>query len=298
MRNYNSLRKKNSGIMAAVVSLSLCVVLSGALLMSRLMAYSYVEQVQRIPLTKSNGLTHVTSSAIQTTGIPQYPKMLAAMPVNLFNPGFETHDENTVWSGETNVEIFSIRYDNESGETTVHSQNSMKVLAPGVGDTYTFELENTGNTSLDYTMEMDAWFSNTQYPIPVFVRVTDSVGNRYLGTETEMVDVLRLSEVSAGGTIAKGYVRGYTLEWEWPFELDDTYDTMLGNMAVDEDLVLTIQIRTTAVANTNPNAPGGDRPATGDTSEVALYAILMVISLAGILVILLNCRKEETNEAP
>lgn len=299
MNDYASLRKKNSSTLAAVIVLLMCVVLSGTLLFGRLLSYSAAERTQRIPLTKSNGITHVTSSTVWTAAVPRRTGVLAATPLFLSSPGFETRDENTVWTGETDVEIFSIHYDNESGETTVRSQDDMKVLAPGVGSSYTFELENTGNVSLDYTMEMDAWFSHQDYPIPVVARVTDSTDNYYLGSEEKMLDVLRLSEVKAAGTIAAGYVRAYTLEWEWPFERgDDEYDTMLGNMAVDEDITLTIQIRTTATCNEDPQAPGGDNPVTGDTSRVGLYAILMVASLGGILFILLLRGKEEVNEAP
>jgi hypothetical protein len=38
----------------------------------------------------------------------------------------------------------------------------------------------------------------------------------------------------------------YILQWRWPFDIDDEYDTMLGNLAVEEDISLTIVIRTTA----------------------------------------------------
>lgn len=293
--DYASLRKKNSGTLVSVIALLVCVVLSATMLFGRLLTYSAEERIQRIPLTKSNGITHVTPGKLpRSAAMPG--RLLAIAPQWLASPGFEASDEDTVWSGETEVEIFSISYDNESGETTVRSQDGVKVLAPGVSSSYTFELENTGNVSLDYTLEMDAWFSDTEYPIPIFVCVTDATGAYLLGSEEESVDVLRLSEVKEAGTIAAGFVRGYTLHWEWPFEVDDVYDTMLGNLAVDQDITLTIQIRTTAMYSEDPNAPGGDHPATGDTAQVGMYAVLMVASLAGILFILLTTRKEEANE--
>lgn len=295
MNDYASLRKKNSSTLVTIIVLLVCIVLSGTLLFSRLLSYSPAERIQRIPLTRSNGITHVTSGK-PTAAMPM--GLLTVSPLFLASPGFEAWDENVVWRGETDIEVFSIHYDNETGETTVRSQNDVKVLAPGVGGSYTFELENTGNTSLDYTMEMDAWFSHEDFPIPVVVRVSDSADNYYLGSKGEMVDVLRLSEVHTEGTIAKGWLRAYTLEWEWPFERgEDEYDTMLGNMAVDEDITLTVQIRTTAAYSEDPDAPGGDKPATGDTAQIGLYAILMVASLGGILFILLPHGKEKENEA-
>lgn len=297
MNNYASLRKKNSGNLAILIALGICVLLSATLLCSRLLTYSTTEPVQQIPLTKSNGVTRVTASQAPSAAVPATPKMLVAMPLLNSKAAFEARDENVVWSGETDIEIFSIRYENESGEVTVRSQDGAKVLAPGVGGSYSFELANTGKVSLDYTMEMDAWYSDTQYPIPVVVRVTDSADQYLLGSAEEPVEVLRLKEVKDSGTIAAGYVRQYTLEWEWPFEDNDAYDTMLGNAAMDEDITLTIQIRTTAEGSSDPNAPGGDVPKTGDDTRVGVYALLMVISLAGILVILLLYRKEEANEA-
>lgn len=297
MRDYASLRKKNSGNLAILIALGICVLLSATLLFSRLLTYSTTEPVQQIPLTKSNGVTRVTASQAPSAAVPMPPKMLVAMPLLNSKAAFEARDENVVWSGETDIEIFSIRYENKSGEVTVRSQDGAKVLAPGVGGSYSFELANTGKVSLDFTMEMDAWYSDTQYQIPVVVRVTDSADQYLLGSAEEAAEVLKLKEVQDSGTIAAGYVKRYTLEWEWPFEDNDAYDTMLGNAAMDEDIVLTVQIRTTAEGSSDPDAPGGDVPKTGDDARVGVYALLMVISLAGILVVLLLYRKEEGNEA-
>lgn len=296
MKEYASLRKSNKSNALAIVTLVMCVILSAAMLFSRLMVYSPMSDCQYIPLTKSNGITRVTQSTRPTIALGN-PMLLTARPLFLAAPGFEVRDPNTVWSGETDVEIFSIRYDNESGETTVRSQDGTKVLAPGTGSTYEFALENTGNVSLDYTLEMDAWFSDAEYPIPVVASVVGHDGQYLLGGEGEMVDVLRLEEVLQSGTIAAGNIMPYALNWEWPFELDDAYDTMLGNMAVEEDLTLTVVIKTTASYSENPDGPGGIPPQTGDMAHIELYAVMMVVSLAGILAILLLRNKENEYEA-
>lgn len=296
MKDYASLRQSNKSRALAIVALALCVLLSATMLFSRLMVYSPMSDCQYIPLTKSNGITRVTQSTRPTIALGN-PMLLTARPLFLAAPGFEVRDPNTVWSGETDVEIFSIRYDNESGETTVRSQDGTKVLAPGTGSTYEFALENTGNVSLDYTLEMDAWFSDAEYPIPVVASVVGHDGQYQLGGEGEMVDVLRLEEVQQSGSIAAGKIMPFSLNWEWPFELDDEYDTMLGNMAVEEDLTLTVVIKTTASYSADPDEPGGIPPQTGDMAQIELYAIMMVASLAGILVILLLRDKEKEHEA-
>jgi len=300
VRQYNSLRKQNNGMLSACVTLALCVLLSGALLFGRLLTYTTEVRRQSIPLTRSSGITRVVADRLPRTALPVGGnRVLAAVPRSLTaSPGFSAYDKDTVWSGETHVEIFSLSYDNETGQTTVHSQDGLKVLAPGTGNTYEFALENTGNVSLDYTMEMDAWYSDTEYPIPVQVRVTDGSGGILLGSPEEMVDVLRLSEVRESGVISRGYVQNYDLQWQWPFEKDDAYDTLLGNLAAEgRDLTLTVVIRTTASCSLDPQEPGGEPPQTGDTTQIALYAVLMVGSMAGLLAVLLLRKKEEGNEA-
>lgn len=297
MRNYSSLKKQNKSALSVLAILSLCVLLSAVMLFGRLSAYTPGNACLNIPLTRSNGVTRVISSAPARSALPRTALAVRMPSFFLAAPGFSAYDEDTVWSGKTDVEIFSLTYDNETGETTVRSQNGMKVLAPGTGSIYRFALENTGNVSLDYTLEMEAFFSHSEYPIPVYARFSRSGGEYLLGSDTETVDVLRLSEVKESGVISAGYVQPYELYWEWPFELDDEYDTMLGNMAVEEDISLTIIIRTTAQYNADPDAPGGDPPYTGDTRQISLYAAVMVASLAGILAILLLREKENEYEA-
>ena len=325
MNEYSGLRKQNKrSTCAAVIALMLCVILTTIMLVSRLAEFTAPDTQHYIPLTKSTGTTRVKVSRRQAdSGVTYDSRQNTASTVapltarvqvsrqqaggsvsynslqNMHhngapltaNPGFRTYDENTVWSGETDVQIFCITYDNDSGETTVRSQDGVKVLAPGTGNSYHFTLENTGNVPLEYTMEMDAWFSHGEYPIPIYASVTDYEGSYLLGSDTQMVDVLRLKEVHESGTIDVGYLQPYTLNWEWPFELDDAYDTMLGNLAVDTDITLTVAIRTSA-SYYDGEDPGGTPPKTGDESQVLLYGVMLALSLAGLLMLLAMELKE------
>ena len=299
MNNYSSLRKQNkSSTLASVVALSLCVILSATVLFSRLVSFAAEDVQHYIPLTKSSGSTHVSVGQRQSDGSIVYDS-LQIQPVNHMllaaKPGFRVYDENTVWSGETNVEIFRVTYHNGEGVATVKSNRGDKVLAPGTENTYRFTLENTGNVSLDYTLSMEAYFSHTDKPIPVVARVTDYKGNYLAGSAEEKTDVLDLNDVDQEGTLKAGYVAPYTLEWEWPFESDDEYDTMLGNMAVDEDISLTIVIKTTASYNPDPDAPGGN-PSTGDDMPIGLLVGIMVVSALGLLILLFAKRKREEDD--
>lgn len=304
MNSYASLRKQNKSRAWALAALVLCVILTASMLCSRLMVYAPAEERLYIPLTKANGVTRMVVGyrdaqgqfQMQDTaaGVPA-ANMLVAMPNMLTaKPGFQVSDENTVWQGETDIDIFRISYDNENGEVTVSSKGGDKVLAPGTGNSYAFSLENTGNVPVEYEMQMEAYFSNEEHPIPVVARVVSGDGRYLAGSDEAKADVLELNNVKDSAKLKPKYVMDYTLEWEWPFEGgDDAYDTLLGNMAENEDITLTIAIKT--VATYTPSADDGN-PKTGDTSNVALLAVLLVASLAGILVLLLLRRKRDTDE--
>lgn len=197
-------------------------------------------------------------------------------------PGFEVYDENTLWSTETDVEIFKISYINGEGVVTVNSEREDNLLAPGTQNEYKFWLKNTGNVTVSYTMAAEAYFSNNEYPIPVEVRIKDYDGNYLLGGTEAWDDVLRLNEVTDTASLGPNSYANYTLEWQWPFELDDEYDTFLGNLAVEEDLTLTIVIRTIATA---------EYVKTGDQTNVNLWVIVMLIALSALIVLLVVYKK-------
>ena len=148
MVEYASLKKKHTGTAMAAVSLALCVVLSASMLFSRLTAWLPSDPQHYIPLTVSNGLTTVVSGQRTDTGdarfrsLPGQPVLLAASPF-LSESWFQVFDENTVWSGETDIEIFRLSYENGDGQVTVNSNTGHKLLAPGTSNTYAFTLENT-----------------------------------------------------------------------------------------------------------------------------------------------------------
>ena len=288
MSEYASLRQKNIRRLPAVLILFLCVVLSGCMLFSRLMLFTPTDTRHYIPLTRGNGLTNVTvTPAAPRTAAFGSPLLLSA------RPGFQVVDDGTVWSSETDIEIFRVSYQNGESQVTVNSQNGEAVLAPGTSNSYQFVLENTGNVPLQYTMSMEAYFSHTDYPIPISVRLTDLNGEYLLGSEENAAPVMELNGVSREGTVRVDHLVPYTLQWEWPFSEDDAYDTLLGNMATEEDITLTIVIRTTASYTDSPNPGDDEPPQTGDTTSIAFLLLLMVGSFAGMLVLLLPRKKQE-----
>ena len=306
MNEYSHLRRQKRSMLFPVVALALCVVLSASVLFSRLIGYSESQRQLFVPLTESNGVTKVDSFqrvSAQAPSVQLLSQRSEAVIVPLdnedtnptvkpVNPGFQVEDENTVWEGKTDVEIFRLSYENGEGQITVNSGRGDKVIAPGTENEYRFTLQNTGDVNLDYTLEMEAYFSDGEKMIPVEARVVDYTGKYLVGSADSYADVLELNEVSEKGSISAGYIAPYTLQWQWPFEGDDAYDTWLGNMAMEEDITLTIVIRTTA----EYGGEGGQPPQTGDNGTVMVAAVVMVGSFAGLLVVLLlPKRKREEN---
>ncbi|MBR3762812.1 MAG: LPXTG cell wall anchor domain-containing protein [Lachnospiraceae bacterium] len=162
------------------------------------------------------------------------------------NPDITVHDDVRTWETTTQVDIFKIAYENGEAVVTVDGMGD-KVIAPGTGNEYTFYLKNTGNVMLDYTLEIEAFFTPDTQPIPVEARLKGYDGTYLLGAEDSWADVLELNQVKDEASISVNRFAYYTLEWQWPYESgDDAYDTLLGNLAVDEDLTLTIVIKTVA----------------------------------------------------
>lgn len=292
MHNYENLRKQNRSILFPVVALVLCVVLSGSLLISRLVGFTARQQALMVPLTQSNGVTSVTASQRPQAAIRPQVSLLSAGGASqaeklTANPGFQVEDENTIWSGQTDVEIFRASYENGEGKVTIQSGNGDKVIAPGTSNEYNFTLHNTGNVALDYTLRVEAYFSNGEYAIPVEARLVDYTGQYLVGSADSYADVLDLNDVDISGCISAGYIAPYTLQWQWPFDGEDEYDTFLGNLAGQEDLTLTIEIHTTAEYGGE-----GGLPDTGDNSRLMVPAVLMVGSFGGLLLVLLLPKRQ------
>ena len=305
MNNYASLKKQNNSMAFAVIALARCVVLSASVLFERLAGYSTREVYQSIPLTRSGGITTVLTGQRDDNGdihfaeaarfVPHAPVVLSYSPF-LSGTWFRVTDENTVWQGETDIEIFRLSYENGEGNMTVQSSRGDRVIAPGTSNTYKFQLENTGSHAVEYSMSMEAFFTDGTHTIPVNARVFDKYGQFYAGSETETVDVLELNGVSDSGTLKEGYVMPYTLEWEWPFDGDDRYDTFLGNLAVEEDISLTIVIHTTASYIPDPPGGGdGELPKTGDTDILWSMGAMTISGTVLLMMLLLpRRRKKET----
>ena len=85
------------------------------------------------------------------------------------------------------------------------------------------------------------------------------------------------------------------MEWEWPFERggaeEDAYDTLLGNLAMERDISMTVIIRTHAEAEI-PDAT----PDTGDDTNITLMIIIAIAALAVVVILVLLPRLKKKGE--
>lgn len=224
--------------------------------------------------SSSNEVNH--SSGTAQTGIG-FIEEVVNVPLD---PEITVHDDVRTWETETKVDIFKIAYENGEALVTVDGMGD-KVIAPGTGNEYTFYLKNTGNVMLDYTLEIEAFFTPDTQPIPVEVRLKGYDGTYLLGAEDSWADVLELNQVKDEASISVNRYAYYTLEWQWPYENgNDAYDTLLGNMAVDEDLTLSIAIKTVATGeDMTTEIHRTDRVTTGDSTNLLVWVFLAVGAL-------------------
>ena len=196
--------------------------------------------------------------------------------------------------------IFCVSYTNGKSQVTVLSDDGRKVIAPGTSWNYSYSLHNTMDFTLRYTMSLEAIVEglDEEYTLPVLSRVKGpkgwiSPGGKNYGP------VLELNNVHDNGVLSPNTVANYRLSWKWPFESgNDEFDTMLGNMALEKDITLYINIHVYACEETKPDVHGGDPiPGTGDDFRIGIWLAAMIISLFAFIAVLANSRRREDAEA-
>lgn len=210
-----------------------------------------------------------------------------------YNPSFETD-----WTNSSQAEIFRLSYVNGEGKITVNSNGTDKVIAPGTSNNYTFKLKNTGDVAMDYTMVVEMYFEPQGIVIPVEVRINRYDRTWILGDRDNYVSASQVDAVEDKGVLGAGNYTYYTLEWQWPFESgNDELDTLLGNMATEEDLTFSIAIYVKAEESLNPDDEGGIYPGqTGDNWNNTLWITLAVCSFIVLILPLFRRKKDEESE--
>lgn len=202
---------------------------------------------------------------------------------------FDVEDKDQIWKTETAIELFNSEYTNANGAVTVKSADGRKVIAPGTEGSYTFSLKNTSTAAADYKIWVEAKLSSNMTGVPIETRMSGYHG-WMLGDKENWKAAADLDGVSTEETIGAGQSAEYTIYWKWPFEQGkDERDTGLGDSAVNQEMTYTVTIYTLTataapVAGEGTTASGKpqnsllQKVTTGDTTQILIWIILLMIS--------------------
>lgn len=217
------------------------------------------------------------------------------------NAGFQVSDDQQIWSTDTSIDLFHIRYTNGSGEISVQGENGDKIVAPGTDGNYTFSLKNTGSKEADYKVWIEASTSSGDIVFPVLTKMKNTDG-WLLGSDDAWENAEDLNGVSVQGQMAAGKSEDYTIYWQWPFEQEeDDRDTALGNLNDGQELTYTVTIHTQATMDTDSGAADRSQGTsinpvkTGDNTTVTRWILILTAAAAvfGIGLYFIYRRKKE-----
>ena len=194
------------------------------------------------------------------------------------------------------IQVFYAEY-GKDGEITVKSDFADKEVAPGTENSYNLYVRNVGKVPISYILEAESRITvdvnGQQTEIPIEASFYTPRSSYLLGGEESLENLGKLDGVKDSSGLSPEHQAKYTLCWSWPFDGDDEFDTLLGNLAAEGE-ELTVKVAFNVTAAYNPNAGGGS-PITGGSSNIGLWVALFVISTFT-LIILLFLRKREQDE--
>ena len=193
----------------------------------------------------------------------------------------------------SDFDIFSVQYENESGEITVSGTDGQQVVAPGTSVEYTIRLRNTDRVALDYSLEpVISW--TEEYFVPIQVRMLDNDGNYLIGDAKTWVSIKDLEADAIKGTLTKDESTEYTFQWMWDFESgDDSYDTLLGTLANTKDLTVSIGFTLYSEANMDIATNGGIMDS--GLGNIIIAATTVVLSGILMAIVIIVARKNKKN---
>jgi len=217
----------------------------------------------------------------------------------------EISDEKEIWGMNTQIDIFKIEYSNEKGQIIVKSNSGDKVIAPGLTDSYQFQIKNLGNVAVDTktVISVEVEIDNFEYDnLPIELRFIDYKGDSLSGDDWVSVD--KFAEFISELTVGKNSYIYYVLEWRWPFESgDDEFDTFLGNLSVNSTINFRINISSSAIQSEELDSVGGlalseDTPRTGgDIVPVPYIALnLLILIIIIVLIVMHNIKRKKKTE--
>lgn len=300
------MKKKKPWLSFFVIALALLVVLSFVAISHLLMKSGKEIHSASIDISVSNNDGNNGSVSDKTEGVvsesvnPESEESKPESEESKSEPE-ESKPEVELFGGKGEVyhkeiQVFYSEYDDD-GAITVKSDYGDKVVAPGTENQYDIYVRNVGKVPISYVLEAQSFLTVTvdgkQTEIPIEASFSAPDKGYLLGSKDELEPLARLSGVNDSSCLSPACQAKYTLTWSWPFDGNDIFDTVLGDLAAEgEDL--TVKVTFDVTASYQPNAAGGS-PITGDSSNIGLWGALFIISTF-MMIILLFWRKRENDE--
>lgn len=171
-------------------------------------------------------------------------------------------------------EVFKAYYDENGKVTVASSSGTDKIIAPGTSNEVTFKVDNTTKRVFYYTVNMNAYFSNSEVELPIKVSLKRYDGTYVYGSSDENELIGNFKNVKDEYALKPDRYSYYTFEWEWPFESgDDALDTLLGNMSNEEPLTLTVELEFEGLFNATMT-PKGIKKDDVNTTTILIVALV------------------------
>lgn len=164
---------------------------------------------------------------------------LSVFGVVIFKIGFDFGTAHHPVTPEPTPKKFLIKISDEDGDweksetLNVFSVNERDVIAPYDRGSYEFEIQNTRNKSISYTLSL-----SEENPYKVNIKYRLKENGKYIigGTNWEYYDKIQLKDISLSANESDKY----ELEWMWVSE-DNEADTNIGLMhGVDYNLTFKV----------------------------------------------------------
>lgn len=194
----------------------------------------------------------------------------------------------------TQLELFSVQYENASGEITVSGMDGQKVVAPGTSVDYTIRLRNKDRVAVNYELVPDVTYTS-EYVVPILVRMLDNDGKYIIGDAKTWATVEEIAMISEQKTLVKGESTEYVFQWKWDFEAgNDEYDTLIGSIGNEENIGISVKFDLHAEANTDIGANGGVMDSgLGYVIIAGISFVLLIVAITLMIIYIVKKRKSE-----
>ena len=192
----------------------------------------------------------------------------------------------------TELDVFSVSYEDDTGNITIKGADGEKVLAPGAKVDYTIRIRNTDRIAVDYDFIPKVNnFSQTE--LPIVVRMIGPDEEYLVGDAKTWVSIEEMDSLNEKHTLLAGECSEYLFQWKWAFETgSDDYDTWLGVNAKTQNIGMSMNMSLYATANMSSDLNGGwFGPDTSIIICVFIFVALIITAIALIITCMLKKAK-------